>query len=227
MLHAPPASGVVAGDADFAPNLMGDAAPRGGATCGAVGGANASQLQPCRLRSAAPSPMAGYSPPRSAMDIPEGRSAIAEVYPSLWSRSFANEGRTLDQHDAFSISAWLSQADRDGGSHRCRITIGRASVLIFRRKSLRYLRAVGEPVPSGSPGGYAGGFHRESPCTLRRHDPFSFLLASLCDADKCDAALVRLRLQSREKDRTLCWIIVQFVTLEPARSCKSDPKART
>src|ERR1700730_8326201 len=48
------------------------------------------------------------------------------------------------------------------GSHRCRITIGRAPVLIFRRKSLRYLRAVGVPVPSGSPGGYAGGFHRES-----------------------------------------------------------------
>src|ERR1700730_5322821 len=39
MLHAPPASGVVAGDADFAPNLMGDVAPTGGATCSAVGGA--------------------------------------------------------------------------------------------------------------------------------------------------------------------------------------------
>lgn len=46
--------------------------------------------------------------------IPSGRSAIAEVYPALWSRSFANEGRTGDQHDAFSIAAWLSIADRDG-----------------------------------------------------------------------------------------------------------------
>src|SRR5260221_13795565 len=36
MRHAPPASGVVAGDADFAPNLMGDVAPTGGATWGAV-----------------------------------------------------------------------------------------------------------------------------------------------------------------------------------------------
>jgi hypothetical protein len=42
-----------------------------------------------------------------------GRSAIAEVYPALWSRGFAAEGRTCDQHDAFSIAAWLSRADRD------------------------------------------------------------------------------------------------------------------
>jgi hypothetical protein len=27
---------------------------------------------------------------------------------------FANEGSTCDQHDAFSIAAWLSRADRDG-----------------------------------------------------------------------------------------------------------------
>lgn len=39
---------------------------------------------------------------------------IAEVYPALWSRRFANEGRTGDQHDAFSIAAWLSRADGDG-----------------------------------------------------------------------------------------------------------------
>jgi hypothetical protein len=52
--------------------------------------------------------------PFDGWDIPAGRSAIAEVYPALWSRSFANEGRTGDQHDAFSIAAWLSRADRDG-----------------------------------------------------------------------------------------------------------------
>jgi hypothetical protein len=34
--------------------------------------------------------------------------------PSLWSRGFANEGRTADQHDAFCIAAWASRADRDG-----------------------------------------------------------------------------------------------------------------
>ena len=52
--------------------------------------------------------------PFDGWDIPAGRSAIVEVYPALWSRSFANEGRTGDQHDAFSIAAWLSRADRDG-----------------------------------------------------------------------------------------------------------------
>ena len=46
--------------------------------------------------------------------IPPGRSAIAEVYPALWSRGFACADRTQDQHDAFSIAAWLSQADCDG-----------------------------------------------------------------------------------------------------------------
>ncbi len=52
--------------------------------------------------------------PFDGWDIPSGRSAIVEVYPALWSRSFAREGRTSDQHDAYSIAAWLSRADRDG-----------------------------------------------------------------------------------------------------------------
>jgi hypothetical protein len=51
--------------------------------------------------------------PFDGWDIPAGRSVIAEVYPSLWSRSFAPEGRTPDQHDAFCIAAWLARADRD------------------------------------------------------------------------------------------------------------------
>jgi hypothetical protein len=33
---------------------------------------------------------------------------------ALWSRGFAPEGRTPDQHDAFCIAAWLSRADDDG-----------------------------------------------------------------------------------------------------------------
>jgi hypothetical protein len=52
--------------------------------------------------------------PFDGWEIPAGRSAIAEVYPALWSRDFASEDRTRDQHDAFSIAAWLSRADRDG-----------------------------------------------------------------------------------------------------------------
>jgi len=52
--------------------------------------------------------------PFDGWDIPQGKSAIAEVYPALWSRNFAREGRTGDQHDAYCISAWLSRADNDG-----------------------------------------------------------------------------------------------------------------
>ena len=52
--------------------------------------------------------------PFDGWEISPGRSAIAEVYPSLWSRDFVREDRDGDQHDAFSIAAWLSRADHDG-----------------------------------------------------------------------------------------------------------------
>ncbi|MDX2148007.1 MAG: hypothetical protein SFZ23_10840 [Planctomycetota bacterium] len=48
-----------------------------------------------------------------------GRSVIAEVYPSLWSRDFARENRTPDQHDAWSVSEWMRRADHDGHLVRC------------------------------------------------------------------------------------------------------------
>ena len=52
--------------------------------------------------------------PFDGWDIPAGRTAVAEVYPSLWSPSFAREGRTADQHDAFSVAAWMRRADLRG-----------------------------------------------------------------------------------------------------------------
>ncbi len=52
--------------------------------------------------------------PFDGWDIPAGGSAIAEVYPALWNHSFARADRTGDQHDAYSIAAWLSRADPDG-----------------------------------------------------------------------------------------------------------------
>jgi hypothetical protein len=52
--------------------------------------------------------------PFDGWDIPADGSAIVEVYPSLWRRGFAPEGRTRDQHDAFCIAARLARADRDG-----------------------------------------------------------------------------------------------------------------
>jgi hypothetical protein len=53
--------------------------------------------------------------PFDGWDIPLGISAIAEVYPSLWRRTFACGDRTRDQHDAYCIAAWLSRSDGDGG----------------------------------------------------------------------------------------------------------------
>jgi hypothetical protein len=52
--------------------------------------------------------------PFDGWDIPAGRSAIVEVYPALWSPGFNQEERTGDQHDAYSIAAWLRRADQDG-----------------------------------------------------------------------------------------------------------------
>jgi hypothetical protein len=46
--------------------------------------------------------------------IPAGKSVIAEVYPALWNRILARQGRTSDQHDAYSVAAWMRQADLDG-----------------------------------------------------------------------------------------------------------------
>ena len=56
--------------------------------------------------------------PFDGWDIPPGRSALMEVYPSLWSRTFPCEDRTQDQHDAYSVAAWLRQTDLDGNLAR-------------------------------------------------------------------------------------------------------------
>jgi len=52
--------------------------------------------------------------PFDGWEVPAGRSVIAEVYPALWSSSFAKGQRDPHQHDAFSIATWLADADRDG-----------------------------------------------------------------------------------------------------------------
>jgi hypothetical protein len=56
--------------------------------------------------------------PFDGWDIPVGRSAAVEVYPSMWSRSFARDGRNPDQHDAYSVAAWMQGADLDGSLKR-------------------------------------------------------------------------------------------------------------
>lgn len=52
--------------------------------------------------------------PFDGWDIPAGHSVVAEVYPALWKHAYAPEGRTPDQHDAYTVATWLRQADRDG-----------------------------------------------------------------------------------------------------------------
>lgn len=52
--------------------------------------------------------------PFDGWDPAPGSHVIAEVYPALWSRSFAPEDRNGHQHDAYSIVAWMRQADASG-----------------------------------------------------------------------------------------------------------------
>jgi hypothetical protein len=52
--------------------------------------------------------------PFDGWQMPHGRSVVAEVYPALWSRGFDRGDRTSDQHDAYSVAAWMRDADESG-----------------------------------------------------------------------------------------------------------------
>ena len=52
--------------------------------------------------------------PFDGFEIPDGKSVVAEVYPSLWRRRFENNGRTADEQDSFATSRWLSEMDLAG-----------------------------------------------------------------------------------------------------------------
>lgn len=52
--------------------------------------------------------------PFDGWEAPGGKSVVLEVYPRLWSAAYPTEGRTPDQHDAYSVAAWLAQAAEDG-----------------------------------------------------------------------------------------------------------------
>jgi hypothetical protein len=56
--------------------------------------------------------------PFDGWDIPQRRSVVAEVYPSLWTRRFPRKERNSDQHAAYSATAWLRRADTDGSLPR-------------------------------------------------------------------------------------------------------------
>lgn len=52
--------------------------------------------------------------PFDGWEIFAGKSALVEVYPSLWSKSTPRAGRIPGQHDAYVTAAWLRQVDMDG-----------------------------------------------------------------------------------------------------------------
>jgi hypothetical protein len=52
--------------------------------------------------------------PFDGWNVPPARSVLAEIYPTLWRGRFPPEGRTADQHDAYSVAAWMREADRGG-----------------------------------------------------------------------------------------------------------------
>jgi hypothetical protein len=74
--------------------------------------------------------------PFDVWNIPAGRSAVVEVYPSLWSRTFAREERNDDQHDAYSAAAWMRRAISTGA-------LPRFSLRRSRRPSARWHRSKG------------------------------------------------------------------------------------
>jgi hypothetical protein len=52
--------------------------------------------------------------PFDGWEIPSGKSALAEAYPSLWRKGYPRNGRTPDQQDAYAAAAWMRQTDLDG-----------------------------------------------------------------------------------------------------------------
>ena len=50
--------------------------------------------------------------PFDGFTVPEDKSVIAEAYPALYKRRFPREERSPDEHDAYSIAAWMRKADR-------------------------------------------------------------------------------------------------------------------
>ena len=52
--------------------------------------------------------------PFDGWEIPDGKSAVVEVYPSLWTKRFPKDGRDGDEQAAYAVAAWLQRADQSG-----------------------------------------------------------------------------------------------------------------
>ncbi len=57
--------------------------------------------------------------PFDGWEVPARKSTVAEIYPSLWSRTVPRGDRTPDQHDAFAAALWMQSADREGRLAGC------------------------------------------------------------------------------------------------------------
>lgn len=56
--------------------------------------------------------------PFDGFEVPAGKSVVAEAYPTLYRRRYSKGDRTADEHDAWSVAAWLRESDRRGSLAR-------------------------------------------------------------------------------------------------------------
>jgi hypothetical protein len=49
--------------------------------------------------------------PFDGWEVPDGKSVIAEVYPSIFRKRYPKNDRSADQHDAYCVARWLTEMD--------------------------------------------------------------------------------------------------------------------
>jgi len=52
--------------------------------------------------------------PFDGWDVPEGRSVVAEVFPSILRNRYPREGRSRNEQDAYAVARWLSETCERG-----------------------------------------------------------------------------------------------------------------
>ena len=52
--------------------------------------------------------------PFDGFEVPDGKSVIAEVYPSIFRNRYERDGRTIDEQDAYAAARWLADMDQRG-----------------------------------------------------------------------------------------------------------------
>lgn len=52
--------------------------------------------------------------PFDGWDVPDGKSVIAEIYPSIFRKRYPKDDRSGDQHDAYCVARWLTESNERG-----------------------------------------------------------------------------------------------------------------